>query len=260
MSSSYAGYTGASAVEARIRAFALDMGIDLAAELIAAARLTCVSLARSTQPYGIGPSSQAAGEKRTRLDIYSVFTTPGVIYQSIKAKGREDVASAFWNATQSNNRTLMATLLQAESINLPIVDSPDPTIPRFGSSRRGRNRQSLRQIVVGRGKLAQFVAQKKRNVGFAKAGFAQAADDLGGHRGIPLWASGRHRRIRHGHSTIDRSATEPLVEITNSTRYIDQILDPLQIIKAIDIAYDRILKKMTIATRARTRAFNRRSA
>jgi len=63
----------------------------------------------------------------------------------------------------------------------------------------------------------------KKLVGFAKGGFATAAKQLGGVRGIPQFAT-RHKSP--GAGRIVENGDKLSVEMTNNVRYIRQALKP----------------------------------
>jgi len=239
--------TGTDAVARVIQDFAAGTGRSLTEEIIATARLLSVSLATSTQPYGKTKASKTAGEGAVRKDIAKLFRTPGSVYQEIK-EDDEFAAKQFWSAFKRTDTDAMRSLMTAASIDLEIVSRPSKEVHDAARNARGRVRGRARQLVTAPGAIDAYTALRQKKVGFAKAGWAAAADACGGHRGIPAWASGRHPTAPGGASII-RDPARPQVTIFNHVSYIDQILPSPQIEAAVSIAYDKLLKRLDIITR-----------
>lgn len=246
--------TGTGDVARIIADYCAATGKTMEQEIIATARLVAVSLATSTQPYGSGASARADGEARVSKDISKVFRTPSSIFAEIK---EDDPASAskFWSAFKRADVGDMRSIMTAASIDLEISATPRKELHEGARNTRGRVTGRAKQLVTQPGALAAYIKQRQKKVGFAKAGWAAAADDCGGHRGIPAWASGRHRTAP-GMAVITRDAVHPRVVIKNNVDYIDQVLPPREIEGAVSIAYQKLIKRIKIIT-SKTRRISR---
>ena len=247
-----ASVTGADSVATLIRDFAQIAGRSMQDEIIATARLLAVSLATSTQPYGKTTAAREVGEARVSKDISKVFRTPSSIFAEIKEDDQAS-ASKFWTAYKRNDVAVMRSTMTAASIDLEISATPRPELHDAARNRLGRVNSLAKQLVTQPGALEAYIKLRQKKVGWAKAGWAAAADDCGGHRGIPAWASGRHPSAQ-GMAIITRDANHPKVIIVNNVSYIDQVLPAPQIQAAISIAYEKLLKRLDIVTRRAARA------
>lgn len=226
--------------------FARVTGRSLADEIIALARLAAVQLARRTQPFGDGRAEQETGEKRVGKDIFRVFATPPTVFSMLEEKN-QDEAGYFWQAYKARDLGSMAEVLQENSIDLSISNAPDPSVHRAARTKKGgvHKNYRARQLVMQEDELTAYVAKKKKMVGFAKSGWAKAADACGGHRGIMAWASSRHPGS-HGSAQIDRDLVRPSVVLENHVDYVSDILSWSNEQKALEDAYENSLKRIMI--------------
>lgn len=245
-----------------ISSFAEATGRDLTTEIIAMSRLVAVSLATSTQPYGSGKDAQARGMKRVAADINRVFHTPSSIFSALEEK-EDGQASQFWAAYQKKDNSLMQEILHANGFDLSIAAKPDPMVHAAARTKNGAVHKNYRarQLVLKKQELTRYIARRQRMVGFAKAGWAKAADACGGHRGIMAWASSRHPKSPGG-ARITRDPMRPLVVLENRVNYVSDILPEREISSAIDIAFQRAFKQMKaiIAANARKARLAARAA
>jgi hypothetical protein len=114
-------------------------------------------------------------------------------------------------------------------------------------------------VVTQADQLRRYIAQRQKRVGFAKAGWAKAADECGGHRGIPAWASSRHGTAPGG-AVITRDPLRPRVVLYNNVSYVSRILPPAYQEQAITIAYERAMKRYATAIRKQAAATFRRAS
>lgn len=252
------GLEGAQEVMASVERFSQIAGRGLQEEIIAIGRLVAVSLATSTQPYGKGQDSRERGRQRVEMDIRKVFRTPSNIYQALLEDDPSE-ARKFWKAVTAGDQSWINSILRENSINLEVGPTPIPSYHDAARGRNGRVKGRARMLVTRAQELKRYIAKRQKMVGFAKSGWAKAADDCGGHRGIPAWASSKHPGS-HGHSIIRRDTVRPSVLLVNSVRYVDQILPEREINSAIDIAYQRAIKRYTIALKKQAAAAFRRAA
>lgn len=243
--------TGEERVMRKVEAFAEMAGRGLQDEIIGLARLVAVSMATSTQPYGASKAAHDTGKRRVEMDIRRVFRTPSSIYQELSEENPDD-ARAFWAAFSRRDTTLMEDLLRQHAIDLVVAPAPIKEFHDAARGPRGRVKGRARQLVTQSESLRRYIQTRQKMVGFAKAGWAKAADDCGGHRGIMAWASSKHPTAPGG-AIITKDPRRPRVVIYNRVSYVSDILPPAYQEQAIQIAYDRAIKRYTTALRAAAR-------
>jgi hypothetical protein len=174
------------------------------------ARVACVNLANTTQPYsgkGQDGTSQsgggrALGEKAVEVDISKVFYTPepggGFVramtemaeksfrYRAQKSKGKfnaEKARSSFLARLEtyvaSNNRKALRKLVKDFNW-MGVIDNVDPALhqaARSGPRKKVSKRRGQMYLVLGgrRGAIATYTNKIKKRVGLTKAGWAVCA-------------------------------------------------------------------------------------
>jgi hypothetical protein len=249
-------FNGEQEVTRAVARFADITGRSLADEIVALARLTAVELARRTQPFGNNQLARQSGESKTRSDIARVFRSPASVFAELEGKEKSE-AGLFWKAHMDRDTAFMEAIMSRNSIDLSVAHKPDPEVHRSARTKNGRVHKNYRarQLVTREQSLNAYINKKARNVGFAKSGWALGADACGGHRGIPQWASSRHKGA-HGGATINRDSARTEVILYNKVRYINDILPESAIQSAIADAYDRTSKRIQAMIRAKIRQSN----
>jgi hypothetical protein len=229
----------------RMAEYARIVGKNVNQELRRHARLACVELANTTQPFGKGKDAQLLGEKAVEADISKVFYTPqsegyparleeiakrSYIYRQNMSKKRfgesrfnaEKATQKFSDRVRgyvaSNNTRALKKL--AKDFNWQgVVSEPDPAIhqaARGGSRMKVRKQRGNMHLILGgrKGALQTYINKVKKRVGMAKAGWAVCAEkipDLGlassGTRGIPQWVTRNKSAPAPQRSTVDASTT-----------------------------------------------------
>jgi len=272
-------------LRSRMAEYARIVGKDVNRELRRHARLACVELANTTQPFGKGKDAQQLGEKAVEVDISKVFYTPKskgfaeaiteIAANSYRKRasansefGPEDKTQKFRERVQRYASANKVTALRklAKDFNWQgVVDYPDPAIhqaARSGSRRKVRKRRGAMHLILGKGALLkEYIGKVKARVGMAKAGWAVCADkipDLGqsqaATKGIPKWVTRNKDRAVVQRSTVDASTTfrqssNPRVVMRNSVPWTSQNLAPSAARTALNIARDKFLKMMNIQIR-----------
>jgi hypothetical protein len=221
-----------------------EVSLELGTEIIRAARLCAVSCSRSTQPYGNTPASKKIGEAAVMRDICKVYSYPSPLFLAIRSRHPQD-AGAFWEAYKKRDQAAMQAAMERAGYGMAIAQRPDPALHQAArTGRRGgvRSRQSS-QLLLQPGSREKYIKAVQKNVGFGKGGWARAAEQLGGTRGIPAWA-GSKQPGAPGRAIITPHATKPKVVIENDVGYIHEIITPTQISEAVAIAYERLFKQL----------------
>jgi hypothetical protein len=233
-----------SDLRSRMAEYARIVGKDVNRELRRHARLACVELANTTQPFGKDKSARELGEKAVEVDISKVFYTPQsegfaagiseIAEKSFAARATrsstregkgfdaEKAASKFKARVQgyvaSNNTRALKKL--AKDFNWQgVVSEPDPAIhqaARGGSRMKVRKQRGNMHLILGGRKnaLQTYINKVKKRVGMAKAGWAVCADRIpdtglasGGTRGIPQWVTRNKSAPAPLRSSVDASTT-----------------------------------------------------
>jgi hypothetical protein len=277
----------------RMNQYALIVGKSVNQQLRRHARLACVELANTTQPFGKGKDAKLLGEKAVEVDISKVFYTPEpyggfvnamseIAYKSFtkraaKSNGKFDADAATLSFTErvngyasTGNNAALKKL--AKDFNWQgIVDRPDPDIhqaAREGSRRKVRKQRGNMHLILGGRKsaLQTYINKVKKRVGMAKAGWAVCAEripNLGlasaGTRGIPQWVTRNKNAPAPQRSSVDASTTfrkssNPRVVMHNAVPWTSQNLTESAARAALNIARGKFVKMMDIQIRYVLRA------
>jgi len=238
---------GGEEVLASIQRFSEITGASFAEEIIRTARLVAVSVAHSTQPYGKDKATKDTAERRVASDIRRVFATPSSVFSQLEKKADPFSARQFWGAWKARDESRMKQIMDRESLGLTIVRAPQKSVHQARRNSRGRVSTGVPlHLVTDTRSLDRYILERQRMVGFAKSGWAAAADECGGHRGIPQWASSRHKGRSPGGAVISRDAVKPKVVLFNNVSYINEVCDATMIRQAVDIAYEKLFKRLEI--------------
>lgn len=233
-----------SDLRSRMAEYARIVGKDVNRELRRHARLACVELANTTQPFGKDRSARDLGEKAVEVDISKVFYTPQsegfanaiseIAAKSFEARAtrqstREGRGFNAAKATQkfkdrvqgyiaSNNTRALKEL--AKDFNWQgVINEVDPALhqaARGGSRMKVRKQRGNMHLILGGRKnaLQTYINKVKKRVGMAKAGWAVCAERIpdtalasGGTRGIPQWVTRNKGAGYAQKSRVDASTT-----------------------------------------------------
>lgn len=208
----------------------------------AQARLICVNLAHNTQPYGADDAARAKGRNAVRGDLNKVFLGPERILEIARLGARRghELSERMIEAVESGRSARVAELWRQQSgQSLPAADAPDPQWHRQQRNRRGKvSRKGRPMLVLSASALRAYTLTKEKLVGFAKSGWATAARALGATRGIPGWVSRNRGPGTARDATADPSY--PRVVLSNTVRYIDQVLPPKERERAVHMQYQKM--------------------
>ena len=102
-------------------------------------------------------------------------------------------------------------------------------------------------VVMNYRDVAGYKRKKVANVGALKAGWAKAAQDLGGTRGIPAYAKKGHKT--RGHGSVKGKGGKATLRVTNRSNYIIQNTSAPKLwrlrTKNIEKVVERMLKRKT---------------
>lgn len=231
-------------------------GTTIKEVLPAQMRLLADDLAFNTRPIGRNTESKEAGLAAVGKAIGAIYIPIGSAVKKLNDR-KQGLGSAFVAAIKSGKFAHAGELMTKYFSG----GSATYTLGRFDGGKLHRSQKfskkfSRRMVVVNYEAVDTYIKKQQKLVGFAKGGFASAARQLGGTRGIPGYAT-RHKSAPGSASVVGDGKTLT-VTMTNSVKYIRHALDKRGEQKAMDtrkskvaILIKRIMKnKMKAASRS----------
>jgi len=258
-----------------LKAFVGNTKLEAAKEMRIQARSLCVSLANSTQPFGLNAKAKAIGEKAVTRDIDRVYKTSATAVREIGSLPIPTGKTKTQNAKQAAAALAALVLgksfgkgkkgVGAQTAAQALIDRLNykPYVytrigefdrgsahenARFGKNRRVPKNQFVRQVVTKETELARYFKGKRGNVGIAKSGWAVCAGILGGFRGIPKWIykhTGGGRVVDNSKSAIG-AFSKPYISMTNTIPWIANVISKSTVQKSIDIQVIKMIKRLSI--------------
>jgi hypothetical protein len=270
----------ASKLQKALKAFIGNTKAEASKEMRIQARMLCVSLANSTQPFGKDASAKATGEKAVTRDIDRVYKSGPTAVRDIASLPLPRGKTATQNAKQA--AAALAGLLQGRTTGkrgAKIVSAAQDLLDRinykpyvntrigvfdqgqahnkarFGRRKSVPKNQFVSQVVTKDTQLTKYFKEKRGNVGIAKSGWAVCAGLLGGFKGIPKWV------YRHtgGGRVNDQSGkglgivSKPFIQMTNTIPWINAVISTATIQKSIDIQIRKMIKRLGYITAAESK-------
>ena len=192
-------------------------------------RLLATDFATVTTPKGKSQSDKGQGESKITTKVRDVYPHPGYVVNMLN-KVEPGLGIRFGSLL---NRKKYQDAKKITDKHLPGLNL-DIGVFDFGQlhkSMRFKKRVTHRLVVSDYPKVTAYIRQTIKLVGFAKGGFATAAKQLGGARGIPQFAT-RHKSPGSGR-VID-TGDNLTVEMVNGVRYIREALKPEDEWAAVD--------------------------
>jgi len=270
----------ASKLQKALKAFIGNTKAEASKEMRIQARMLCVSLANSTQPFGKDASAKATGEKAVTRDIDRVYKSGPTAVRDIASLPLPRGKTATQNAKQA--AAALAGLLQGRTTGkrgAKIVSAAQDLLDRinykpyvntrigvfdqgqahnkarFGRRKSVPKNQFVSQVVTKDSQLTKYFKEKRGNVGIAKSGWAVCAGLLGGFKGIPKWV------YRHtgGGRVNDQSGkglgivSKPFIQMTNTIPWINAVISTATIQKSIDMQITKMIKRLGYITAAESK-------
>lgn len=182
-------------------------------------RLFATDLAMNTKPIGKDSGGQKKGQAEVEKRILSIYMTVGAAVEALR-KSDEKSAHALIRMIRQKKFSEaggMLSRLLGGSISVGPFDGGE-----LHKSQAFSRRISKRRVVTDFPKVNAYIREKKKLVGYAKGGFATAARQLGGVRGIPGYAT---RQNSPGAGSVSGDGKTLTVTMTNDVRHIREALD-----------------------------------
>lgn len=258
--------TNTADLSGRLAVYAQIVGKETSEAVKQFARVACVNLATSTQPFGSAKGDREPGEKAVETDISKVFYTPqdggfaNTLKEIVADSNRSDTAKQKFGARidgyiQSNNFNAITNIARDFGWKGVLFDNIDPALHqnarRAPRGRVPKRRGTMHMIIGGNESLAKYKAERMQKVGLTKAGWAKCATLIplkrvsSPTRGIPQWVT-RHIGRASG-SIVDNSHVQanPSVTMTNNTPWTSQVLTESESRKALQIARNKFVNYMS---------------
>jgi len=194
-------------------------------------RLLAADLSKNTRPVN---DDTAKAQKKIRGRIQAVYPSMGVVVSLLK-KVNDGVAMRFEKLVKARRESDAATLL-----NQYLGTGVRYSVGAFDGGAlhvaQAFSKHVTKALVCPASgavnvRVEAYIKKVEKRVGFAKGGFAAAARDLGGVRGIPGYVT---RQPSPGSGSIQEREDGITVSIQNDVTYIGAALDHAGEQRAID--------------------------
>lgn len=238
---------GSHLVMRNLKHFTKLTGRSMFEELQTTARSLCVALARGTLPVGLGSNVHYMQRIRIMFDIGDKLLSSSSVFKEIEARD-PDAASEFWRAVKQNDEPASLEIMRRAGIHYPHTSNPT----------KHQHWCNQKTYVTNDQALSRHISRTMKQAGKAKAGWAKAADEAAGHhRGIPAWASGRKHPDAAGGAILRNDPVSPEIIIMNNVSYIEEAMVATSVWRTVQIAYDKLYKRIRIITAKRLAAYNK---
>lgn len=234
-------FSDISELDAAIQRLADASGSTAREVLPAQMRLFAADLAFNTRPIGKTAAAQKTGQDKVDRRINFIYPSIGMMANLLGGK-EERLKKAFIAQIKKRNFPAAAKLLNDLLPGTYTVGEFDGGV--LHKDQQFSRLADKRLVVINHTKVGQYIREKKKLVGFAKGGFAAAARQLGGVRGIPGFAT---RQNAPGLGSVTGDGRALTVTMTNGVKYIRDALDEHGEARAIEHrkkAVDAVIRRM----------------
>jgi hypothetical protein len=204
------------------------------------ARLIASNLAFQTQPFGTSSASKKQGEGAVMRDIGKVYRTAASVFAEIKDQS-EKTARAWYKAVKAGEFEKAESILRKCNIgdrNAKIGEF-DASFHRKNLNRRGRVSRHRAALITADAKaLKAYGKEIASHVGYAKAGWIAAGEQLGKLSRVPAWL--RKVKAGQGKGTMKGREINPEATIHNMVQYLSNLLTPSQVTEALRIQREKM--------------------
>ena len=187
--------------------------------MVPQARLFCADLAFHTKPIGKTAADGKSHQEEIKKRINSVYLTVGAAVNIIKRKS-EPGAVVFRKMLRKGNYTEARYIMNEFLPGNWSVGTFDGG--KLHRDQRFSKKVRIRMVVIDKASLTAYTKRTVKLSGFAKAGFAAAARQLGGVRGIPGFVT---RQKAQGRGKVSGDKKTLKIEIFNDVKHIEFALD-----------------------------------
>lgn len=189
------------------------------------ARLLCRSFAYQTDRMKLPkkPTKHATDIARTVYGIYSLNTVTEQLVKGIRKKWGEKAATRLRGYIVGGDEDKATKMLEKAYGEKFEFQKWDDGAAHKRWKQNPRKKQRVRLFPnTNKNKIKKYIRAQIKNIGNAKAGWARAAEDLGGvknpTRGIPAWAKNKKHKTR-GWGKVQGTGAKTVVTIANESKY-----------------------------------------
>lgn len=214
-------FSDISELDSSIQKLADAAGSTVSEVLPAQMRLFAADLAYNTRPIGNEKGDDESGKKKIATRVGAVYKPVGKAVEWL-SKINEGIANSFIRYVNKKQFTKAADILNRNTSSQYQYE-----VGMFDGGKLHREQARVKRatkclIVINYDKVGKYLEKSQKLVGFAKGGFATAARQLGGVRGIPGFAT---RQNAPGSGIVSGDGKTLTVTMTNDVRYIEDALD-----------------------------------
>jgi len=248
-------------LESILKEYAEIRKVEIPKAVLINGRLLAKELMRRTQPFGV---KQEAGEKRVEYDIRKIIKDDShleamadkVEDKKIKSRLKKLISGKQYDAVKIIFQRI--GFLQKYG-DMEIVSDYKQPHQSNRKATTGRTASRGDKLYIAEGNLGQYIDEAAKRVGTAKAGWAEAANQLpsaakgGNLYDFPKWVT---RNMRGNGSAQDNTGNlaNPTVTLTNATPWIERICPATEQIKAKSIVISRMKTQMAKILKKRMKA------
>lgn len=204
------------------------------------ARLLCVDFAANTRPLEKGKGGKQKGEDNIKKKILSIYVSKAVAWELLETH-KKGYGGTFYAMIKKGDLAQAAQFLKKYSRKSFEVGNFDGGALHRQLAFKGRT--TKRMVVLDFPEVNRYVALIQKRVGYAKGGFASAARQLGGTRGIPGFAT---RHPAPGQGRVEGDGKSLTVTVENRVKYARLALTPEKEAAALDFRRRQIDTVLTV--------------
>jgi hypothetical protein len=276
--------TNTADLSGRLAVFSQIVGKEISETIRQHARLACVTLANTTQPYSgkdeegssMSKEGKRIGEQSILNDVSKVFYTAdtptrgyenSLIKKVDQSKRSEKSKASFKSKIErycrsgnSGQLAWLAGFFKTERVQLDGFDRGLYSAARTGRRTNVPKKTKMLALVIGaNAELEKFKKERMQRAGMGKAGWAVCAEAIpvkqaqSATRGIPQWVT-RHKGRAKG-SIVDMShdLANPRVKMTNQMPWVSELLSQSAAKYALHITREKFVKYMNSAIKGTLR-------
>lgn len=184
-------------------------------------RLFAVDAALFTQRAGNTAAAGREHKANVKSTILSIYIRPTSMAKVISTKAGEKAGKRFSNYIRRRDATKAQAMVDRF---VPSLDGYRVEVGMFDGGKRHKQRvrrgaKVIRLVVMDWRSVTAYLRKAVARVGEAKSGWAKAAEQLGGTRGIPAYAKKKTHKTKGRGSVTGRGGKAVLI-VENKSRYV----------------------------------------
>lgn len=248
-------------LESILKEYAELREVEIPKAVLINGRLLAKELMRRTQPFGLKADT---GEKRVEYDIRKIIKDDEHLERMADKVEGERIRNRLKQLISLKKYDVVKIIFQNIGFlrkygDMEIVGSFKQPHQANRKATTGRTASRGDKLYIAQGDLPGYINEVAKRVGTAKAGWAEAANQLpsvvarGNLYDFPEWVK-RNMRGNGSAKNNTENTSQPTVTLTNSTPWIDRILPATEQINATSIVVSRMKTQMANILKKRKKA------